>query len=407
MSEMGESWEDREPWQCGDADLMAVVLADEREIRRRQARQARFVAEMVARGVASDRGYRDTESLLGDALVITRPEARRLVAHAASLAHLPVVASVAAEGKVAREQVAAVASVVEAMPAWATPQDQAVVEKTLAELAPTHDARSLRKWGRELLARLDQDGPEPHEPEPMVEPHNEAHIMVKPSGRVRLVAELDPEPGALLTTMISSLTTPNTHDGQPDPRSCAERAGDALADILYRVADAGSLPEDGGQKPHVTLTVSLETLQTGIGTATLHSATTDGTTTLSAAEARRIACDAEIIPMVLGSRGEPLDVGRASRTVPTAMRKAVTLRDHGHCVFPNCDRPAQWGDIHHIHPWLDQGETKIDNLATLCRRHHVLIHHSDWHMTMNDGIPTFIPPPFIDPEQKPRTNRGT
>ena len=330
-----------------------------------------------------------------------------MVAHARSLARMPVLASVAAEGQVAQEQVSAIAAVVEKMPAWATAEDHAVIEKTLTELVPTQDARSLRRWGRELLERLDQDGPEPREPEPMVEPHNEAHILVKPSGRVRLVAELDPEPGALLTTMVSSLTTPKPHDGQPDPRSTAERAGDALAEILYRAADGGTLPEDGGQKPHVTLTVALETLRTGLGKATLHTATTHGATALSAAAARRIACDCEVVPVVLGSRSEPLDVGRATRTVPTAMRKAVMLRDHGCCVFPNCARPAQWADVHHVAHWLDGGQTKIQNLATLCRRHHVLIHKSDWRMTMDGGIPTFTPPPFIDPQQKPRTNRLT
>ncbi|HEX7661418.1 MAG TPA: DUF222 domain-containing protein, partial [Pseudonocardiaceae bacterium] len=300
---------------------MAAADFAERESRRWQARRAGFVAEMVARGLASARGYRDTESLLGDAFVVTRLEAQRMVAHAQSLARMPVLASVAAEGHVAQEQVSAITAVVEKMLTWATAEDHAVIEKTLTDLVPTQDARSLRRWGRELLERLDQDGPEPREPEPMVEPHNEAHILVKPSGRVRLVAELDPEPGALLTTMVSSLTTPKPHDGQPDPRSPAERAGDALAEILYRVADGGTLPEDGGQKPHVTLTVALETLRTGLGKATLHTATTHGATALSAAAARRIACDCEVVPVVLGSRSEPLDVGRATRTVPTAMRK--------------------------------------------------------------------------------------
>ena len=396
---------DAQPWRIGTRELLARVQARIAHSRGYHAVTLGLIAELNNRGVAGEFGYRDTVSLLGDALVLTRREASRLTGHAQALTALPLVAAAAAEGRVSAGQVTAIAETVAAMPAWATPADREVVEKTLTDAAGTVHANGLRKWGRELLYRLDQDGPEPREPEPLVAPHNELDVTVTPSGRVRLAGELDPEPGALLTTLLSSLTTPKTLDGQPDPRTPAQRAGDGLADILYRAADTGTLPEDGGQKPHLTITVPLETLRTGIGKASLHTATTGGTIKLSAAAARRIACDCELVPMVLGARSEPLDVGRASRTVPTAMRKAVITRDHGHCAFPSCQRPAQWSDIHHARHWLDGGTTKLDNLAVICRQHHTLLHHSEWRMTINNGIPTFIPPTFIDPQQKPRTNR--
>ncbi|HWE92191.1 MAG TPA: HNH endonuclease signature motif containing protein, partial [Pseudonocardiaceae bacterium] len=114
-------------------------------------------------------------------------------------------------------------------------------------------------------------------------------------------------------------------------------------------------------------------------------------------------CDAGVTPMVLGSRSEPLDVGRTTRTIPTAIRKAVVFRDQG-CSFPSCDRPARWCDVHHVEHWADGGPTELGNLTLLCRLHHTLVHHSPWRIDMDDGIPTFVPPTYIDRQQRPRTN---
>jgi hypothetical protein len=115
---------------------------------------------------------------------------------------------------------------------------------------------------------------------------------------------------------------------------------------------------------------------------------------ISADVARRIACDAAIIPVVLGARGEPLDVGRASHTVPVAIRRAVVVRDGG-CAFPGCSVPARWCDIHHVVHWADHGPTSIGNCVTLCGRHHRLLHHSDWRIEMASGIPEFHPPSWL------------
>jgi hypothetical protein len=155
----------------------------------------------------------------------------------------------------------------------------------------------------------------------------------------------------------------------------------------------GTLPEDGGQKPHVLVTASLDALRDKLGRATLATATPEGTHNLTASQARRLACDAHIIPVVLGTRSEPMDVGRTTRTVPAAMRKAAIYRDCGR-VFPGCDRPPRWCDVHHVDHWLDEGPTSLGNLALLCRRHHTLTHHSDWQMTMDaDGNTQVHPTP--------------
>jgi len=125
---------------------------------------------------------------------------------------------------------------------------------------------------------------------------------------------------------------------------------------------------------------------------------------ITPAEARRLACDARIIPVVMGSDSQVLDVGRSSRTFPIGIRRAITLRDKG-CTFPACDRPPGWTDAHHVKEWWQLGVSSYENGCLLCRFHHTLIHQGDWRIQWApDGIPEFIPPPWLDPEQKPRRN---
>lgn len=104
--------------------------------------------------------------------------------------------------------------------------------------------------------------------------------------------------------------------------------------------------------------------------------TTTGTA-LSPATIRRLACDADIIPTVMGAKGVILDQGRRHRTATPAQRSALILRDQ-HCVFPGCDRPPSWCQIHHLIPWEAGGPSNLDNLAMICSAHHHLIHEGGW-----------------------------
>jgi len=122
------------------------------------------------------------------------------------------------------------------------------------------------------------------------------------------------------------------------------------------------------------------------------------------ATVRRWACDAEVVPVVLGSQSEPLDVGRLQRTVTDAMRRALNIRDGG-CAFPGCDRPPRRCHAHHIRFWGHGGDTSLDNLVLLCRHHHQVIHHGHWTVAITDGLPWFTPPSWIDPDQQPRPGR--
>ncbi|TJZ74401.1 HNH endonuclease [Rhodococcus oryzae] len=121
-----------------------------------------------------------------------------------------------------------------------------------------------------------------------------------------------------------------------------------------------------------------------------------------------LSCDASITPIVMDDDGNPLDVGRTTRTIPRRLRRALDARDCG-CAFPGCGRPAAWTDGHHIHHWPHGGETKLSNLVLLCRFHHTLIHKGDWQVHIGDDQhpPPRTPSRGGPPGSFPRTGSTT
>jgi hypothetical protein len=124
---------------------------------------------------------------------------------------------------------------------------------------------------------------------------------------------------------------------------------------------------------------------------------------LSPGTVRRLACDAQLIPMVLGGDSELLDLGHGERYFTPAQRRAVARRD-GHCTYPACTRPAAWCDIHHLRWWSRGGRTDLDNAALLCERHHTLVHQHDLHGTVNfQGVTWHRRPPPDSDDPTPGT----
>ena len=156
-----------------------------------------------------------------------------------------------------------------------------------------------------------------------------------------------------------------------DPRSPATRRADALLEIIGRgVAAPGAVPRT--EKAQVVVTISVEALLGQLHGAGL----TDAGQVLSPATARRLACDGGIIPMVLGSDGAVLDLGRTERLFTPAQRRAIVHRDGG-CSYPGCTVPAGWCEAHHVTWWSRGGPTDLDNGALLCQRHHTVVHQRD------------------------------
>jgi hypothetical protein len=162
-----------------------------------------------------------------------------------------------------------------------------------------------------------------------------------------------------------------------DDRSAPARRAALLVDIL----------SGAGDRPGLIVHVSAETLledKPGI------TETSNGTF-LTADEIRRISCDANLTRVVFGPDSQPIDVGRTKRLVTPAQRIAVMARDL-HCVFPNCDSPDRWCDVHHLIPWYEDGETNLDNLVLLCRHHHTLVHEGGWRIQGTPGQLSFYRP---------------
>jgi hypothetical protein len=231
-----------------------------------------------------------------------------------------------------------------------------------------------------------------------------------------LRGELDAEGGAVVKTALDALSAPS---GSDDSRTGSQRRADALVDIASRQLQTGGA-DIHGQRPHLTLSVSIDTLQRQPGA---EPAEVGGIGPVHVETARRIACDSvrtlvtvaaathapqggapahavpadaapvNAIPAGTVPSTRPLSVGRETRTIPPHIRTALALRDKG-CRFPGCDRPPEWTDGHHIKHWADQGPTEIQNLVSLCRRHHRVVHERGWQIHIDEqGAVVVTPPP--------------
>jgi 5-methylcytosine-specific restriction protein A len=198
---------------------------------------------------------------------------------------------------------------------------------------------------------------------------------------------------AAIAAVVDATARPLTAD---DDRSVGQRQAEALADACGYVLDHGDVPACGGSRPHLNVLVRLEDLENRARAGCL-----DFGGPLRPEALRMLCCDAAVVPIVLGGAGQPLDVGRATRTIPEGLRRAVAARDRG-CAHPGCDRTPSWCECHHVVEWENGGPTKIDNLVMLCKAHHRQIHATDWIVRIRDGLPEFVPPGWIDPTRTPR-----
>ena len=182
---------------------------------------------------------------------------------------------------------------------------------------------------------------------------------------------LDTEGKAVVEAALGPLAAPRPTDGEPDLRGADRRRGDALISLVRRaVAAPDGVPT--AAKAQLFLTVDYDQLKAGLGAGTTVGGP-DAGTVLAPETVRRIACDADLFPMVLGTDGQVLDLGRTRRLFTPGQVKRLWLRDGG-CTYPGCSMPPQWTDAHHLVHWTDGGPTDLANAALLCERHHTTVH---------------------------------
>ncbi|MEV7330463.1 DUF222 domain-containing protein [Micromonospora sp. NPDC093244] len=394
---------DTASWAADEHDIVAALDAAHRLEQRLAAVKLSLVRELDGRGTATAQGASSTAVWLRDRLRLGVGAARRLVELAATLDAAPAgVRDALAGGSVTVEQVRVIADTVEIVhsAAGAEAADKAV--GLLVDWAAQFDAALLRRLGTRILDHVAPDVADAADEAALRAQESRAardrHITIseQTDGRLRLAGILDTEAAAALRAAIDPLTTPT---GPDDTRTPAQRRHDALADICRLALRTGELPETGGDPAQLVVTTTYDGLARQLGVGAL-----DTGLQLTAEAVRRLACDAAILPAVLGGAGQALDVGRQRRLISGPLRRALVLRDGG-CAFPGCDRPPRWCDGHHIRHWADGGDTSLANAVLLCGHHHRHVHHGDWAVRLGrDGHPEFIPPAWLDPEQVPRRN---
>ncbi|MFI7123671.1 DUF222 domain-containing protein [Amycolatopsis sp. NPDC049868] len=402
----------QELWRAGKLELAHGVEQSLQVIRVATACLGRFLAEIESRGAKDLYGYGRTDKWFADMAGLSVGEARAVVNRALALNPTraldgtevppvaPATAAVAAQGLVGDERIDQILEILKNLPAELSAEERAGAEQILANLAPSAGPRQLAEAEANLLGLLDPDGKEPKEPEPK-EPRREITLERRKDGFWKLTGLLDDETGARTAAALEAYAQPRPVDefGQADLRMKCERLGDAWAELLDLAIACPDQPGTSGYRTLVHVTIGLDALKSGLGTACL-----DFVGTMTAREARLAACDCLMLPVVMSAAGEPLDLGRLRRFVTPGQRRALNIRDGG-CAFPGCHRKPKNCHAHHIHHWADGGPTDLRNLVLLCSFHHRLIHHGDWEVRMAaDGLPEFIPPQYRDPLRQPRRN---
>ena len=289
-------------------------------------------------------------------------------------------------------------------------------EPMLVAAARRLDPQRLRRLVAHLAAVADPDAADAQ----AQRQHGRRGIWVSPTlaGMVAVDGLLDPEAGATLLAALEPLARPASAE---DDRSGSQRRADALFELARRALEGGRLPQTGGVRPQLTVTVELASLLAAEGGTP--GGDSGGAGPLAAEACRRLACDAALtrvlvtrdledhpghhrhagsgdgdghggpgglaarlqtavalLPAALGGAPtQPLEVGRTTRVVTAAQRAALAVRDGG-CAFPGCDRPPPWCDAHHLQHWLHGGPTNLANLALLCRSHHRAVHEGGWYL---------------------------
>ena len=239
-------------------------------------------------------------------------------------------------------------------------RDEETLVDTLGGLAVEEAAQALRWWQRSV----DQDGPDPRDRQA-----NGVWLSQGLGGRWHLKGELDTESGTLVAGVLAGLVE---HDRRIRRQAGEELTGkgpqlraDALVEMARRATAAADTQPSA--RPLLWLITGEENLRTGSGACELA-----GGGAVSAALARRLACDADIQSVVVDADGR-INLGRTQRSAGATQRRLLWLRDRG-CRFPGCDRPPGWCQAHHIWFWEHDGPTDLDNLCLLCSRHHHLCH---------------------------------
>jgi hypothetical protein len=388
-------------WSAREAgELVAGVEELQRLRAKAAALEAELLAELEARETAKrELGWGSTADWFTHVAGTTRRQGRKTVVQARILVTERVSTHEAMrEGAVSPEQASVMIEAIERLPLADHVRRRG--EKVLLEEAGRLNATDLHRAGRHLASVVDPDRDEREAEKALDREERAAHlgrcfsVTEDGCGGIRVRGRGSVEDGAILRAALLPLTRPIpevdpvTCEEQPDRRDHGARMWDALTRLAQHALDTDLPPAGHGARPRVAVSVDVETLHgetAGVGV------TEDGLD-VSGTTIRRLACDCDLIRVLLDANGCVLDVGRTQRLVTPAIWTGLVARDR-HCAFPGCSRPPVMCHAHHIRHWIHGGTTSLDNLVLLCGHHHRTIHHSPWQVRLaDDGRPEFLPP---------------
>ena len=295
-----------------------------------------------------------------------------------------------AVGSINLAQVKVICRATDKAPADASPDQVRAAEEWLVDQATGAgrrsgrglDARQLRQAARRMFAHLDADLALRHEAALLDREQREAeamtYLILEDNGNGRFTGKFEiPElHGHLLLHALHLLTAPRrlgrdkngeqVEDATVITSNRWETWGAALCELLEHLPTRGH----AANGVNLLVTIGLDRLIDGLGSAGL-----DTGVRIGAGEARRLACNAGIIPAVLDGTSQPLDLGRTKRLHTPAQRAALALT-HDSCGIAGCERPFAWCEVHHPHAWSDGGVTELNNALPFCGHHHRRAHDS-------------------------------
>ena len=292
-------------------------------------------------------------------------------------------------------------------------------EAFLLEWAPHLTRRELARAAEKIADTLDPDrGKKLDQDERLA--HSLREITLTPDvatdgAMYRVSGRLTKETASLLMTALDAVMRTDAENEEDSSlpraarRTLPQRRADALAALVRLALDHDDLPLRHGEPVRALVTIPLATLETRAAQAGLIDSASGQATSylpgltehgdrLAPAALRRLACDASLVPVVLGSRGQPLDLGREVRLASAAINRALAV-EFGGCCGIGCTAPPSRTTAHHLDHWADDGPTSLANTAPLCEHEHWLVHQGGWDLrrTGEPGVVEWRPPGWIDP----------
>ena len=342
----------------------------------------------TADDVAYDEGCRDQAAWLAFHTRIDGSAARARLRMAQALdTTFTQVRTAMAEGTVNTGQATALVRSLAQLPTDVDPEIRSQAETRLVDEAHSFAPKQLRVLGRRVLDVVAPEVGESHEQRALEaeEAHAERVTYLHTRDFGDGTSELRPRVANTVLTRLMTYLDAHTSPRQcpDDKRPYDQRLGSAFGTFLEHI-DPTRLPLHGGDATTVMVTVDIDTLATGVGTALL------GDQPITAGEARRLACTAGLLPTILDGASQVLDMGRLQRLYQRSPRKALALR-YKTCATDGCDIPATWCEAHHAgKPWAMGGRTDLKDGMLLCPFHHHRAHDHRYHLTRHpDGSVRF------------------